>query len=489
MYLPSKAPSITSSPPFKDRNIDSSEKEIFERKAVTGIAIDSRYTRDKDDAIYAEKLENGTWKLQVHIADVNSYLTEWSNLDKYALGRSCTAYMEEYTNHMICEELATDVLSLNPNTTKATLSYEATVHDSWIILQEDVYRSSFTSLTECYYDDFDWLKDSFPDLHEALKNSSIVIRKIIGNVHEHDDGMVHNEPYYSHHQWSQKIVESFMLFANTQIAKHLQANFDVRIFRNQLTLWAPAEYNGVTQWHASLWFDYYTHFTSPIRRYVDIMVHRILHGYTYGQKEIEEFCEYINRRVQEVKYEIRKKSYEDKYIRKKRQLKAANKENREIQFEHMTRKELIFHTLEFWHSDLLSKWRKNRLIHALELCISSREFELPRELFLYLFLTWDASYKSLAYKYFSQEKRNNDVDIANSILEVCDKEVDESWYIGIYSDKFHSEPELRIACLYNIHWAKREYYISRQEKMILVEQIMREEVIFEREAIRKKLEL
>lgn len=45
--------------------------------------------------------------------------------------------------------------------------------------------------------------------------------------------------------------------------------------------------------HFGLAFDHYTHFTSPIRRYPDIMAHRMLKGYVYGKplskEELAEF--------------------------------------------------------------------------------------------------------------------------------------------------------------------------------------------------------
>jgi ribonuclease R len=63
---------------------------------------------------------------------------------------------------------------------------------------------------------------------------------------------------------------------------------------------AKAEYSTKNVGHYGLGFDYYTHFTSPIRRYSDVLVHRILEKnleerYQVKAQELEEQCKHISR--------------------------------------------------------------------------------------------------------------------------------------------------------------------------------------------------
>jgi len=69
---------------------------------------------------------------------------------------------------------------------------------------------------------------------------------------------------------------------------------------------AKAIYSTKNIGHFGLGFEYYTHFTSPIRRYADVLVHRLLHEYLSGRSvSTQEFAFYENMSTRVTENEIR----------------------------------------------------------------------------------------------------------------------------------------------------------------------------------------
>lgn len=83
--------------------------------------------------------------------------------------------------------------------------------------------------------------------------------------------------------------------------------------------------------HFGLSFDYYTHFTSPIRRYPDVLVHRLLQKHLLGEKiPQQEFAFYENMASQNTESEIKAAEAERESIKLKQVEYMSNKINQPL---------------------------------------------------------------------------------------------------------------------------------------------------------------
>ena len=328
--------------------------------------IDGEDAKDLDDAIHVEKLPNGNYKLDVHIADVSHYVREKTELDKEAYLRGTSIYMLGRVIPMLPRELSNGICSLNAGEDRYTLSCSMEITPNAKIVDADIYkavirvteRMSYTDVQkildksddevlkryEKYIKDFELMAELATILKEKRKengylNLEIPESKIILDENGFAIDVKKYETYFAN-----EIIEQFMLIANETVAEKfywLQAPFIYRnheapdldkikdlnkvlfnfgykikiskediIYPNEfakilenvkgkdeekvvsniiLRTLRVAKYEAENKGHFGIASKYYCHFTSPIRRYPDLFIHRIISKYLESNYMVNEF--------------------------------------------------------------------------------------------------------------------------------------------------------------------------------------------------------
>ena len=328
--------------------------------------IDGEDAKDLDDAIHVEKLTNGNYRLDVHIADVSNYVREKTELDKEAYLRGTSIYMLGRVIPMLPRELSNGICSLNAGEDRFTLSCSMEITPKAKVVSSDIYkavirvteRMSYTDVQkildrsdekilkryEKYISHFDLMAELANILKDKRRengylNLDIPESKIILDENGVAIDVKKYETYFAN-----EIIEQFMLIANETVAEKfywLQAPFIYRnheapdldkvkdlnktlynfgykikiskeeiIYPNEfakiledvkgkeeekvvsniiLRTLRVAKYEAENKGHFGIASKYYCHFTSPIRRYPDLFIHRIISKYLETNYMVNDF--------------------------------------------------------------------------------------------------------------------------------------------------------------------------------------------------------
>ena len=328
--------------------------------------IDGEDAKDLDDAIHVEKLENGNYKLDVHIADVSHYVREKTELDKEAYLRGTSIYMLGRVIPMLPRELSNRICSLNAGEDRYTLSCSMEITPKAKIVSSDIYKGVIRVTERMCYTDVQKILDrsdetvlkryekyiSYFDLMAELANILKAKRKENGYLNLEipeskiildENGVAIDVKKYETY-FANEIIEQFMLIANETVAEKfywLQAPFIYRnheapdvdkvkelnkslynfgykikiskeeiIYPNEfakiledvkgkdeekvvsniiLRTLRVAKYEAENKGHFGIASKYYCHFTSPIRRYPDLFIHRIISKYLDNDYLVNDF--------------------------------------------------------------------------------------------------------------------------------------------------------------------------------------------------------
>jgi len=221
-------------------------REMERRRDFRGlpiVTIDGDTARDFDDAVYVHMLENGTFELQVHIADVAQYVTPGSALDQEARLRGTSVYFPDRAVPMLPLELSTDICSLRPQVERLVLSCVMEMdHRGEIVgyeLSEGVIRSvermTYTAVNAVLEGDaaareryaplvatFELMRDLALILNRKRERRGSIDFDLPEPVIEFDEFGMMKSIARSERNIAHRLIEEFMLSANECVAHDLE---------------------------------------------------------------------------------------------------------------------------------------------------------------------------------------------------------------------------------------------------------------------------
>ena len=368
-----------------DSNIESEIEKRNDLRNLFTITIDWPDSKDLDDAISFEILEDWKVKLYTHIADVTHFAKEKSHLDIEANKRWNSNYYADRVTPMYPERLSNDLCSLNPHTDKLAMTAEIVLDKYWNPLLEEssYYESVINTNFRMTYEEIDKIRDWELKLWDKLMFGWEVTKKLINltknsfnlsdkiwkflkqnwelEINSTETKIVVDDEKnpiwikaYPKHD-SNNVIKNMMVITNNVVPQLVEKDMEKLwftdfpfVFRSH---WIPEEkavkkledtlsvlwvnydfplnnpawfsklldlikdhpkekfltkrititlqkaiYSAIKEGHFGLALEYYSHFTSPIRRYSDTQIHRIMkeiiHG-TFTRERLEHYMDIL----------------------------------------------------------------------------------------------------------------------------------------------------------------------------------------------------
>ena len=345
------------------------DESIGTRKDFTGemiVTIDPVDARDFDDAISLTQLDDGRWRLGVHIADVSHFIRPRTALDREALERATSVYLPDRVLPMLPEVISNSLASLQPGKVRYTKSAIMEFTADGLRAATDLYSAAIRSSKRLTYEQVDdflqapeaarrKLGGKVCDLLGRMHTLAMILRKrrlahgaLELNMPEvkvdlDKQGRVAGAHVVENTE-SHQIIEEFMLAANEAVAETLRdrglaflrrvhqspspeklraltefirelgyrtESLESRFALQKLLAAATgrpeqhavhfavlrslqrAIYSPMEEGHYALASDCYCHFTSPIRRYPDLTVHRLVEALLTRAKPRSDYEELV----------------------------------------------------------------------------------------------------------------------------------------------------------------------------------------------------
>jgi ribonuclease R len=316
------------------------------------VTIDGEDAKDFDDAVYAEHLRGGGWRLIVAIADVSHYVRYGSELDTEARSRATSVYFPDRVIPMLPENLSNHLCSLMPRVERLAFVCDMRVSKNGKLSKSRFYEAVIRSHARLTYDQaWAYLQnpqgaaadEMTPEVRASLQTLYAVYGALKeardargaldfrgGEVKARIGGDGRIEGFYAvTRNDAHRLIEECMIAANVeaavalrlakagslyrvhgqpedkrvtelqkvlnalqvgavfsekptprefrQLVERLGARPDGLLLENLvIRSLAQAVYQQTNIGHFGLALEEYAHFTSPIRRYPDLLVHRAI---------------------------------------------------------------------------------------------------------------------------------------------------------------------------------------------------------------------